>query len=133
MELEASPITPLPLPILSGHLLRQIVLTESLLICVFCLRRWLSTKSVWCSLLIFVTLLKISGQLTKIFQYAFVFSLFNQAEAIKFQRVFHSIHCDSGIFRQVTQKFLHKSQLLGIANNLVPTNGVSWKQALISH
>ena len=50
MELEASPITPLPLPILSGHLLRQIVLTESLLICVFCLRRWLSTKLVWCSL-----------------------------------------------------------------------------------
>ena len=30
MELEASPITPLPLPILSGHLLRQIVLTEPL-------------------------------------------------------------------------------------------------------
>ena len=28
MELEASPITPLPLPVLSGHLLRQIVLTE---------------------------------------------------------------------------------------------------------
>ena len=31
MELEASPITPLPLPVLSGHLLRQIVLTEPLL------------------------------------------------------------------------------------------------------
>ena len=30
MELEASPITPLPLPVLSGHLLRQIVLTEPL-------------------------------------------------------------------------------------------------------
>ena len=74
----------------------------------------------------FVTLLKISGQLTIIFQYAFVFSLFDQAEAIKLQRVFHSIHCDSGIFRQVTQKFLHKSQLLGIANNLVPTNSAAW-------
>jgi len=31
LELEASPITPLPLPVLSGHLLRQIVLTEPLL------------------------------------------------------------------------------------------------------
>ena len=96
------------------------------LFCVSCLQPWLSTKSVWYSLLIFVTLLKISGQLTEIFQYAFVFSLFDQAGAIKLQRVFHSIHCDSGIFRQVTQKFLHKSQLLGIANNLVPTNSAAW-------
>jgi hypothetical protein len=31
LELEARPITPLPLPVLSGHLLRQIVLTEPLL------------------------------------------------------------------------------------------------------
>lgn len=30
LELEARPITPLPLPVLSGHLLRQIVLTEPL-------------------------------------------------------------------------------------------------------
>ena len=30
MELEANPIMPLPLPVLSGHLLRQIVLTEPL-------------------------------------------------------------------------------------------------------
>jgi hypothetical protein len=30
LELEASPITPLPLPVLQGHLLRQIVLTEPL-------------------------------------------------------------------------------------------------------
>ena len=30
LELEASPTTPLPLPVLSGHLLRQIVLTEPL-------------------------------------------------------------------------------------------------------
>ena len=32
MELEASPITPLPLPVLQGHLLTQIVLTEPLFI-----------------------------------------------------------------------------------------------------
>ena len=32
MELEASPITPLPLPVLQGHWLTQIVLTEPLFI-----------------------------------------------------------------------------------------------------
>jgi len=79
-------------------------------------------KSVWYSLLTFVILLKIPGKLTGYFQYTFVFSLFDQAGPIKLQHSFHFVHCDSGIFHQVAEKFLHHSQLLRITYNLVSLN-----------